>query len=117
MPPPADAVAATLAGTADRATVKAAVKSALDALVAVAPGGSVEVRIPPYAVAQAIPGTRHRRGTPPAVVETDAVTWLRLATGALSWAAAVDSGAVRASGQRADLSPWLPLLGPVGPTS
>ena len=48
-----------------------------------APGHSVEVRVPPYAAVQVIPGVRHTRGTPPAVVETDAETWIALATGAL----------------------------------
>jgi hypothetical protein len=43
------------------------------------------------------------------VVETDAATWLRLATGALSWADALAAGRVVASGNRADLSPHLPL--------
>ena len=74
-----------------------------------APGSSVEVRVPPYAAAQVIPGVRHTRGTPPAVVETDADTWIALATGDLSWAEAEAQGRVRASGERADLSPYLPL--------
>jgi hypothetical protein len=43
------------------------------------------------------------------VVETDPLTWIRLATGRLDWAAAVGSGAVQASGPRADLAPYLPL--------
>jgi hypothetical protein len=74
-----------------------------------APGSSVEVRVPPYAAVQVIPGVRHTRGTPPAVVETDPETWIALATGALTWAEAEAAGRVRASGQRADLSPHLPL--------
>jgi hypothetical protein len=74
-----------------------------------APGRSVEVRVPPYAAVQAIPGVRHTRGTPPAVVETDAETWVGLATGRLSWADAEGSGAISASGERADLSAYLPL--------
>lgn len=77
-----------------------------------APGRSVEVRVPPYAAVQAVPGVRHTRGTPPAVVETDPETWLGLATGALSWAEAVGQGRVRASGERADLAPYLPLTTP-----
>ena len=93
----------------DRAAMKAAVKASLARLVEVAPGRSVEVRVPPYAVVQAVPGTTHRRGTPPAIVETDAATWLALAEGSLSWADAVANGAVRASGERSDLSPYLPL--------
>jgi hypothetical protein len=74
-----------------------------------APGRSVEVRVPPVAAVQCVPGPRHTRGTPPNVVETDPVTWFRLATGRLDWAGAVVSGAVRASGARADLSPYLPV--------
>jgi len=73
------------------------------------PGRSVEVRVPPYAAVQAVPGVRHTRGTPPAVVETDASTWIALASGELTWVEASASGAVRASGQRADLAPYLPL--------
>lgn len=90
---------------------KAAVKAALAALVDTAPGRSVEVRVPPYAAVQAIAGTNHRRGTPAAVVETNARTWLELAVGRLPWSDAVLTGAVRASGQRSDLGAWLPLFG------
>jgi hypothetical protein len=78
------------------------------------PGKSVEVRIPPYTAVQCAigdPGPRHTRGTPPNVVETDAVTFLGLAGGALGWSAAVASGAVHASGLRADLTSVLPLVG------
>ncbi len=76
-----------------------------------APGRSVEVRVPPYAAVQAVPGVRHSRGTPPAVVETDPETWLALAIGELTWAAAVASGRVSASGERAELTAYLPLVG------
>ena len=86
------------------------VKHFLAVLSTQAPGRSVEVRVPPYAAVQAIPGVRHTRGTPPAVVETDAATWLGLATGSLSWNDAEQSGLLRASGERADLSPYLPLV-------
>jgi uncharacterized protein (TIGR03083 family) len=77
------------------------------------PGRSVEVRVPPYAAVQcaiADPGPTHTRGTPPNVVETDPVTFLRLATGRTAWAAAAANGSVHASGLRADLAPVLPLL-------
>lgn len=73
------------------------------------PGNSVEVRVPPYAAVQAIAGVRHTRGTPPAVVELDADTWIALATGRLTWRDAEAAGRVNASGERADLSPLLPL--------
>ena len=103
-------LAAYEAGEApSRDAEKTAVRALLDALVAVAPGRSVEVRIPPYAAVQAVAGVTHRRGTPSAVVETDARTWVELATGHLAWADAVARGAVRASGERSDLSPYLPL--------
>ena len=98
--------------TPDRTAVKAAVKATLAALVDVAPGRSLEVRVPPYAAVQAIGGTTHRRGTPPAVVECDARTWLELATGRLDWADAVADGRVRASGERSDLSGYFPLTSP-----
>ncbi|MBI1377396.1 MAG: hypothetical protein GC157_07940 [Frankiales bacterium] len=98
-------------GAPDRAAVKAAVKQTLAELVARAPGRSVEVRVPPYAAVQAVPGSTHRRGTPPAVVECDPRTWLGLATGRLAWADAVADGRVRASGERSDLSAYLPLPG------
>lgn len=74
-----------------------------------APGHSVEVRVPPYAAVQVIPGVRHTRGTPPAVVETDPATWIALATGELTWYDAERAGRVRASGERADLTAYLPL--------
>ena len=74
------------------------------------PGAAIEVRVPPYGVTQAVAGTVHRRGTPPSVVETDAETWLALVTGRLTWADAVAGGALRASGERCDLSAYLPLL-------
>ena len=94
----------------DRRTLAAAVRFALEELAACAPGRAVEVRVPPYGVTQAVAGTVHRRGTPPSVVETDAGTWLALATGGLAWDQAVAEGALHASGERCDLSAYLPLL-------
>ncbi|WP_416380799.1 sterol carrier family protein [Georgenia sp. H159] len=92
------------------ATVRTAVRFTLEELAIGSPGNSVEVRVPPAAAVQAIAGPRHTRGTPPNVVETDMRTWLRLATGRVSWSEAVTTGAVRASGVRADLSSALPLF-------
>jgi hypothetical protein len=74
------------------------------------PGRVLEVRVPPAAAVQCLPGPVHTRGTPPNVVETDPVTWVRLATGRLGWADAVGSAAVHASGPRADLAAYLPLV-------
>ena len=97
------------AGRPDRAL---AVRYTLQCLAERAPGKSVEVRVPPFGAVQAVEGPGHTRGTPPNVVETDAATWLALATGAESWADAVGRGVVRASGVRADVSAWLPLVHP-----
>jgi Bacterial SCP ortholog len=94
-----------------RAALRLAVQYLLGLLADQAPGRAVEVRVPPYAAIQCVAGPRHTRGTPPNVAETDAVTWILLATGRLAWSAALASGAMRASGPRADLSGYLPLAG------
>jgi hypothetical protein len=119
MPPrrrtrPAEGRAAVVAWLADpeavdRATRGTAVRYTLEELGERAPGRSVEVRVPPFGVVQCVEGPRHTRGTPPNVVETDAETWLLLATGGLAWAAALAEGVLRVSGTRADLSGLLPL--------
>jgi hypothetical protein len=93
-----------------RAALADAVRLLAEMLAARAPGRSVELRVPPFVAVQAIAGPRHTRGTPPNVVETEPLTWLRLATGRALFAAEVDAGAVRASGSRADLTSYLPLL-------
>ncbi len=86
------------------------VKKYLDLLAKKAPGFSVEVRIPPYGAIQCIEGPVHRRGTPRAVIEMDAKTFISLAIGEISWAEGLSSGSILASGERADLTPYLPLL-------
>lgn len=109
---PADVAAAharLAAGATEKADLRLLVKHYLAVLEHRAPGHSVEVRVPPYAAVQVIPGVRHTRGTPPAVVETDAATWIALASGELAWAEAESTAKVRASGERADLTPYLPL--------
>jgi hypothetical protein len=93
----------------DRAVLRDAVRVLLAELAKRAPGRSVEVRIPPFGAIQCVAGPRHTRGAPPNVVETDAMTWLLLATGRLNWVDAVASGNVHASGIRTDLSEFLPL--------
>ena len=118
-PIPADALRAAvdpvrdwLAGDAQqppRAVVGTAVKTTARWLAQQVPGRSVELRVPPHVAVQCVEGPRHTRGTPPNVVETDAATWLRLAAGQVAWADAVAAGTVVASGNRADLSPHLPL--------
>ncbi|KAA6218690.1 maleylpyruvate isomerase family mycothiol-dependent enzyme [Streptomyces filamentosus] len=95
----------------DRQALAACTRLLADALAVKAPGGAVEVRIPPYAVVQCVEGPRHTRGTPPNVVETDPLTWIRLATGRSGWAAELDAARISASGERADLAELLPVMG------
>ncbi|WP_327429919.1 maleylpyruvate isomerase family mycothiol-dependent enzyme [Streptomyces sp. NBC_01236] len=95
----------------DRQALAACTRLLADALAVKAPGASTEVRIPPYAVVQCVEGPRHTRGTPPNVVETDPLTWLRLATGRMAWKAALKDAKLTASGERADLGGLLPLMG------
>ena len=103
------AVASALASGPDRETLATAVRFLLQVLADDAEGNTVEVRVPPFGAVQAIQGPRHTRGTPPNVIEMDATTWLHLATGRVTWADAVASGSVVASGQRASLEAHLPL--------
>ena len=98
------------AHTLEPADLRDAVRFLLEELAERAPGRSVEVRVPPHGAVQCVPGPRHTRGTPPTVVEIDPMTWVAVATGATDWATAVAEGLVRASGERADLSPFLPLV-------
>ena len=105
----AAALARTRGESQDGADLRLLTKHYLAVLEQRAPGHSVEVRVPPYAAVQVIPGVRHTRGTPPAVVETDARTWIALATGELSWANALATARVSASGERTDLAAYLPL--------
>ena len=92
-----------------QAALREAARYLLQVLERDAPGRSVEMRVVPVAAVQCVAGPRHTRGTPPNVIETDPLTWFKLATGRVGWAEAVESGAVRASGARADLSEYLPL--------
>jgi len=93
----------------EKGALRSAARFLLHELARVSPGRSVEIRVVPVAAVQAVAGPRHTRGTPPNVVETDPVTWFRLATGRLDWDEAVRTGSVRASGARSDLSAFLPL--------
>jgi Bacterial SCP ortholog len=95
----------------DRNALATAVRLTARTLAAVAPGASVEVRIPPFAAVQCVSGPRHTRGTPPNVVETDPRTWLLLATGMASLEEAKATGALTLSGSRAsEIGHWLPLV-------
>ena len=98
-----------LDGTAERADLTLLTKQLLKLLVAKAPGHAVEVRVPPYGAVQCIEGPRHTRGTPGAVVELPPELWIDLALGRITWPDARATGKLRASGERTDLSAYLPL--------
>ncbi|HVE98747.1 MAG TPA: sterol carrier family protein [Mycobacteriales bacterium] len=109
-----DLAAAT--GTAvdpEPTALRTVVRLLADRLVERAPGQAVEVRIPGPAgcAVQCVEGPRHTRGTPGSVVEVrDPHAWVELASGRRSWSDSVGSGLVLASGEHADLSPYLPVL-------
>ena len=103
------ALAAVAAGSSPRTDLATAVRYLLQLLVEKAPGGSVEVRVPPFGAVQVVEGPRHTRGTPPNVVETDPVTWIALALGHEQWTDAAAAGRIVASGVRGDISDLLPL--------
>jgi hypothetical protein len=97
------------AAVRDGADAALAVRYLLQVLGDVAPGNTLEVRVPPYGAAQVVEGPRHTRGTPPNVVEMDAETWIAVATGRVGWDDAIADARITASGSRADLRDLLPL--------
>jgi uncharacterized protein (TIGR03083 family) len=106
----AAAVPALAPPAVDRGAQRLVVRLLAGVLAERWPGRSVEVRIPPDAAVQIIAGPRHTRGTPSNVIETDPATFIALSTGRCTWSQAVHAGRVHASGERADLSGYLPLL-------
>jgi len=97
-------------GNASRADTGTAVRYSLQVLAQRHPGQAVEVRVPPFGAVQIGPGTVHRRGTPPAVVEMNTDTWLALATGILTWENAVNGKKINATGVGSDLTAYLPVF-------
>jgi hypothetical protein len=93
----------------DKSSLKIAVKYSLQLLHHKIPGKSVELRIPPFAAVSIIQGKNHKRGTPPATIEIDPITWLNIFTNQISWQDAQNMGLIQASGPDADLSPFLPI--------
>lgn len=96
----------------DRGVLGTAVRLTARTLAALAPGASVEVRVPPFVAVQCVSGPRHTRGTPPNVVETDPRTWLLVATGLVGLAEAAETGVLTLSGSRSsEIDHWLPIVG------
>ena len=95
----------------ERGELALAVRLTARTLAALAPGASVEVRIPPFVAVQCVSGSVHRRGAPPNIAETDVRTWLLLATGLISMQEAVDAGDLRLTGVRSgEIARWFPLV-------
>ena len=84
--------------------LKNQVKKILKLVKELAPGRSVEIRIPHYAAIQCVDGGIHRRGTPPNVVEMSAQTLLELSNSPQNWDQLCSKGAISASGTSSDLS-------------
>lgn len=98
-------------GEPSRNQLALAVRNTARTLEHIAPGHSVEVRVPPFVAVQCVEGPRHTRGTPPNVVEMDPRTWLQLATGLMQLDDALAAHLATASGTRArEISQWLPII-------
>lgn len=107
----ADWLRTDTASSPQGAEIAEAVRLTARTLSALAPGSSVEVRIPPFVAVQCISGPEHTRGNPPNVVEADPRTWLMLATGLLTVADAAAAGTLQLSGSRAgEVADWLPVV-------
>lgn len=65
------------------------------------PGGTVELRVPPYGAVQCIAGMDHRRGTPPNVVEIAPELFIDLALKRVSLSEVPTGSGLMLSGARA----------------
>jgi hypothetical protein len=83
--------------------IKNRVREILKIVRQVSPGNSVELRIPPYAAIQCVPGSVHRRGTPPNVVEMSGYTLIELVGSPTDWDEFCRKGRISASGTNANL--------------
>jgi hypothetical protein len=84
--------------------LKSQVKQMLKVVQELAPGRSVELRIPPYAAIQCVAGSTHRRGTPPNVVEMSGQSLIKLSQNADLWDQLCSEGQISASGTNSNLS-------------
>ena len=69
----------------------------------IAPGKSVELRIPHYSAIQCVSGSVHKRGTPSNVVEMSAQTLINLAENPHKWEELCAVGMISASGTNSNL--------------
>jgi hypothetical protein len=97
--------------------VKSRVKEILKLVQTVAPGNSVELRIPPYAAIQCVSGLVHRRGTPPNVVEMNGDTLIKLVEDPTCWEKLCREGLISASGTNANLEDLFTQVGKLDTSS
>jgi hypothetical protein len=83
--------------------LKSRIREILKIVQQVSPGNSVELRIPPYAAIQCIPGSVHKRGTPPNVVEMSAQTLIKIIENPNLWEQLCSIGMISASGTNSNL--------------
>jgi len=83
----------------------------------VAPGKSVEIRVPPYAAIQCIAGITHRRGTPPNVVEMNGQTLIKLFNDPSLWDQLCLQGDISGSGTLSNLSNLFTEIGKLNSTN
>ncbi len=84
--------------------IAATVKEIFELIKKIAPGKSVELRIPPYGAIQCVVGSNHKRGTPPNVVEMSSQVLIQLSSSPKMWSELVAAGHISASGVASDLS-------------
>ena len=97
--------------------IKAQVKQILKMVQELAPGRSVELRIPPYAAIQCAEGGNHRRGTPPNVVEMSGHTLIKLVENPTYWEEFCYKGLISASGTNANLEDLFTQVGKLDTSS
>ena len=93
--------------------IKSQVKQILKIIEDLAPGRSVELRIPSYAAIQCVEGGNHRRGTPANVVEMSGETLINLAQDPAKWEDLCNQGLISASGTSSDLSKLFTEVGKI----
>ena len=96
---------------------KVRVREILKIVQQVAPGNSVELRIPPYAAIQCVSGSVHRRGTPPNVVEMSAQTFIKIIENPNLWEQLCSIGMISASGTNSNLKELLIQVSKLEPKS
>ena len=83
--------------------LKLQVGNVLTIVQKIAPGKSVELRIPNYGAIQCVSGSVHRRGTPSNVVEMSAQTLINLVENPHKWEELCSNGMISASGTKSNL--------------